>query len=68
MSELDPDRLAAQVRALQSYQLDEAGAVRASRAVAAIARAVAELAPEPQFHEEPASLGVTLAALAPDGE
>ena len=68
MSQIDPDRLAAQVRALHSYELDAAGAERAARGVAAIAGAVAALAAEPQFHQEPATLALTLAALAPDGE
>jgi hypothetical protein len=68
MSEIDPDRLAAQVRALHGYELDAAGALRAAQAIAAVAAAVAALAPEPQFHEEPAGLAPTLSALAPEGE
>ena len=68
LSDIDPDRLATQVRALHGYELDPAGAARAAQAVATIARAVVGLAPEPQFHEEPASLVLILAALAPDGE
>ena len=66
MSEIDPARLAAQVQALHGYKLDAAGAARAAQAVAAIARSVAALAAEPQFHEEPAGLAPILAALAPD--
>jgi predicted Zn-dependent peptidase len=68
MTEIDPDRLAAQVRALHFYGLDPAGAARAARAIAEIAVADAALAAEPQFHEEPASLALTLSALAPEGE
>ena len=68
MSEIDPNRLAAQVRALHGYELGAAGALRAAQAVAAIAAAVAALAPEPQFHEEPASFSLTLSALASESE
>jgi hypothetical protein len=68
MTEIDPDRLAAQVRALHGYELDPAGAARAARAIAGVAAAVAALAAEPQFHEEPASLALTLSALAREGE
>jgi hypothetical protein len=68
MSEIDPGRLAAQVRALHGYELDAAGAVRAADAVAAITAAIAVLAPEPLFHDEPASFSLTLSALAPEGE
>jgi len=68
MIEIDPDRLAAQVRALHGYELDPAGAARAAQAIAGVAAAVAALAAEPQFHEEPASLALTLSALAPEGE
>lgn len=68
MSEIDPDRLAAQVRALHLYELDGAGAARAARALAGIAEAVSALVHEPQFHEEPANLALTLTALARDGE
>ncbi len=66
MNEIDPDQIAAQVRALHGYQLDAAGASRAAQALAAIAAAVDALAPGTQFHEEPSSLALTLAALAPD--
>jgi hypothetical protein len=34
MTEIDPDRLTAQVRALHGYELDPAGAARAARAIA----------------------------------
>jgi hypothetical protein len=68
MTEIDPDRLAAQVRALHGHELDPAGAARAARAIAGVAAAVAALAAEPQFHEEPASLALTLSALAREGE
>lgn len=68
MNEISPDQLAACVRALHGYDLDAAGALRAAQAVAGIAAAVAALAPEPQFHEEPAGLAVILSALAPEGE
>ncbi len=66
MSEIDPARLAAQVLALHGYELDPVGAERAARALAGITRAVAVLAVEPQFYEEPAGLAPTLAALAPE--
>jgi hypothetical protein len=65
MSEIDPARLAAQVKALHGYELDREGAARAAPALVAIARAVAVLAAEPQFYEEPAGLAATLTALAP---
>ena len=68
MSEIDPDRLSAQVRALHGYELNPAGAARAAQAIAAVAAAIAAVAAEPQFHEEPASLALTLSDLAPEGE
>jgi hypothetical protein len=66
MSELDPDHLAALVRELHGYSLDPSGAARAVELVTGIAAALAALAPEPQFHEEPASFATTLAARAPE--
>ena len=66
MSKLDPDHLAALVRELHGYSLDANGAARAAELVAGITAALAALAPEPQFHEEPANFATTLAALAPE--
>ena len=66
MSGIGPREVALDVRALHGYSLDEAGRARATEARAAVAAAVAVLCPEPQFHEEPANLAPTLAALAPD--
>ena len=68
MSAIDPDHLARLVRELHGYELDAAGAARCAEMLAAVAAAVAALAPEPQFHEEPAGITVTLAALAPEAE
>ena len=66
MIEIDPGQLAAAVRALHGYALNPAGATRAAQSATIIAAAVDALAPGPQFHEEPAGLAPTLAALAPD--
>jgi TctA family transporter len=68
MTEIDPGRLAAQVRALHGYELDPAGAARAAQAIAGVAAAIAALAAQPQFHEEPANLALTLSGLAPEDE
>ena len=43
-------------------------AARAAQAIAGVAAAIAALAAEPQFHEEPASLALTLSGLAPESE
>jgi hypothetical protein len=66
MSNIDPDQIAPLVRELHGYKLDAAGAARCAEMLAGVAAAVAALAPEPQFHEEPASIALTLASLAPD--
>ncbi len=65
MSKIDPEALATLVRALHGYELGPAGAVRTAGMVASIESALAALAPEPQFYEEPAWLAATLSALAP---
>lgn len=68
MSNIDPEHVARLVRELHDYELDAAGAKRCAVALAGVAAAIAALAPEPQFHEEPASLASVLAALAPRDE
>ncbi len=68
MSNIHPDGIASLLRDLHGYEIDAAGAERCAAMLAGVAAAVAALAPEPQFHEEPANLVMTLAALAPDGE
>jgi len=68
MSTIDPDDLARLVRELHGYDLHPAGAVRCAEMLEAVAAAIAALAPAPQFHEEPAAIAPTLAALAPKGD
>jgi hypothetical protein len=68
MSTIDAGHIARLVQELHRYALDAAGAARCAETLGAVAAAVAALAPEPQFHEEPASFGATLSALAPEGE
>jgi hypothetical protein len=68
MSSVDRDHIARVVRELHGYKLDAAGAARCAEMLTAVAFAVVALAPETQFHEEPATLTSTLASLAPKGE
>jgi len=68
MSSIEPDHIARLVRELHGYELEAAGAARCAEMLAAVALAVVALAPETQFHEEPATLTSTLAFLAPKGE
>lgn len=68
MSTIDPDHVTRLVHELHGYELDAAGAARRAETLAAVAAGVAALAPEPQFYEEPASLALILAALAPKAE
>lgn len=63
---IDAERLAALVAETHSYTLPPLGAARAAAMVAAIERALSALAPEPQLHEEPARLALTLSSLAPE--
>src|SRR5690242_1039473 len=58
MNRIDPDQLAAIVRELHGYSLDAVGAARAAELIPGIAAAVAALAPDPQFHEEPANFAL----------
>jgi hypothetical protein len=68
MSTIDPDHIARLLRELHGYELDAAGAARCAEMLAGVAAAVAALAPEPQFYEEPADLALALSALAPEDE
>ena len=68
MSIIDPDHIARLVQELQGYELDAAGAARCAEMMAAVAAAVAAVAPESQFHEEPVSFAAILSALAPEDE
>lgn len=68
MSSIDPGHIARLVRDLHGYELDAASATRCAEMLAAVAAAVMALAPETQFHEEPATLASTLTSLAPEGE
>ena len=68
MSTIDPHHVTRLVHELHGYELDAAGAARCAGALAAIAVAVAALAPQPQFYEEPASLALVLTALAPEAD
>ena len=68
MNPIAPDHLARLVRELHGYQLDPVGAARAAAMLAGVAAALAALAGEPQFHEEPSSFAQTLSALAPEEE
>jgi len=68
MNSIEPDHIIRVVRELHGYELDAAGAARCAEMLAAVALAVVALAPDTQFHEEPATLTSTLAALAPKDE
>jgi hypothetical protein len=68
VSRIEPDHIARLVRELHGYELDAAGAARCAEMLTALAVAVVALAPETQFHEEPATLPSTLASLAPRGD
>ena len=68
MTTIDPDHIARLVHELHGYGPDAAGAGRCAEMLMAVAAAIAALAPETQFHEEPASLAPVLASLAPQGE
>ena len=68
MSRIEPDHIARLVRELHGYELDAAGAARCAEMLTALAVAIVALAPETQFHEEPATLSSTLASLAPKSE
>ena len=64
MSTIDPDHLARLVRELHGYALDAAGAKRCADLASALAAALAALAENSQFHEEPAGFVRALSALA----
>ena len=66
MSTIDPDHLARLVRELHGYALDAAGAKRCADLASALAAALAALAENSQFHEEPAGFVRALSALAPE--
>ena len=68
MSNIDPDQLIRLARELHGYTLGAAGGTRTAEMLAGVAAALTALAPETQFHEEPAAFAAVLSALAPEDE
>jgi len=66
MNKIDPDQLVRLVQELHGYTLGPVGAARTAEMLAGVAAAVSALAPDTQFHEEPAAFAAVLSALAPE--